>query len=49
MVYFYHILHTYACRHSQTTGMRDHPVDRRGFAEQLSSLLWSVSGNPYNS
>ena len=23
---FYHILHTYACQHSLTTGMQNHPV-----------------------
>ena len=48
MVYFYHILHAYAWQHSLTTGMRNHLFDRHVFAEQSSSLLWSVSENPHN-
>ena len=49
MVYFDHILHTYACQHSLATGMRNHLFDGRGFAEHQSSLLWSVSENPHTS
>ena len=26
MVYFHHILHTYACQHSLITGMQEQPV-----------------------
>ena len=49
MVYFDHILHTYACQHSLTTVMQNHLFDGRGFAEHQSNLLWSVSENPHNS
>ena len=50
-VYFYHILHTYACQHSLYKPLACEPThfDRYGFAEQLFSLLWSVSENPHNS
>ena len=32
----------YACQHSLTTGIQNHPFDRHRFTEQLSSLLWLV-------
>ena len=48
MVYCDHILHTYACQHSLTTGMQNHFFDGRGFAEHQSSLLWSFSKNANN-
>ena len=43
MVYFDHILHTYACQYSQTTGMQNHLFDGRGFAKHQFRRLWSVS------
>ena len=46
---FYHILRTYACQYSLTIGMQNRSFYRHGFAEQLSSLLWSASENPHNS
>ena len=45
MVYFDHIIHSYAC----TTGMRNQVFDGRGFAEHQSRLLWPVIENPHNS
>ena len=53
MVHLDHIMHTYACQQSLTTGMRNHLFGRQGvrqgLADHQSMLLWSVSETPHNS
>ena len=49
MAYFDHILHTNACQHYLTTGMRNSLIiDGRGFAVHNFSWLWIVSENAHN-